>query len=241
MRPLAPCGSAGFSVAMTAHAYALLDSYIYGFALQEAALPFSAETVTESAEAIMQQFADEYPYLTELATEHILRPGYDFGDEFEIGLTVILDALSRSIPGTTADPGLATGRGADPGTPAIDDAQIDDAEQAEDEAVDRERDQRAGLEVAHQEPDRDVRADPGQEAAHQDLAVDAAVPPGRSIWGARARPPARMTGVASRNANRAASSRDRPRFMPVTMHTPSRLIPASSARICDAPMIRARR
>ena len=27
---------AGFSVAMAAHAYALLDSYIYGFALQEA-------------------------------------------------------------------------------------------------------------------------------------------------------------------------------------------------------------
>ena len=25
---------------MTAHAYALLDSYIYGFALQEASLPF---------------------------------------------------------------------------------------------------------------------------------------------------------------------------------------------------------
>jgi AcrR family transcriptional regulator len=91
--------AAGFSVAMTAHAYALLDSYIYGFALQEAALPFSAETVTESTEAIMQRFAGEYPYLTEIATERILQPGYDFGDEFEVGLTVILDALTRSIPG----------------------------------------------------------------------------------------------------------------------------------------------
>jgi AcrR family transcriptional regulator len=90
--------SAGFSVAMTAHAYALLDSYIYGFALQEAALPFNSETVTEAAEAIMGVFAGEYPHLTEMAAEHILRPGYDFGDEFEIGLTVILDALGRSIP-----------------------------------------------------------------------------------------------------------------------------------------------
>jgi hypothetical protein len=105
-------------VAMTAHAYALLDSYIYGFALQEAALPFSAETVTESTEAIMQQFAGEYPYLTEIATEHILRPGYDFGDEFEVGLTVILDALSRSIPGDSSQPGLTIGRGAGPSTPA---------------------------------------------------------------------------------------------------------------------------
>ncbi len=45
---LATLRGAGFSVAMTAHAYALLDSYTYGFALQEAALPFNAETVTES-------------------------------------------------------------------------------------------------------------------------------------------------------------------------------------------------
>jgi AcrR family transcriptional regulator len=90
---------AGFSVEMTAHAYALLDSYIYGFALQEASLPFNPETVTEATEAIMRQFAGEYPHLAEMATAHILRPGYDFGDEFEIGLSVILDALTRSIPG----------------------------------------------------------------------------------------------------------------------------------------------
>jgi hypothetical protein len=35
----------------------------------------------------------------EMATEHILRPGYDFGDEFEFGLNTILDALTRSTPG----------------------------------------------------------------------------------------------------------------------------------------------
>ena len=39
-----------------------------------------------------------------MATGHILRPGYDFGDEFEIGLTVILDALTRSIPGDGSQP-----------------------------------------------------------------------------------------------------------------------------------------
>ena len=52
----------------------------------------------------MEQFAGEYPHLVEMATEHILRPGYDFGDEFEIGLTVILDALTRSIPGDGSQP-----------------------------------------------------------------------------------------------------------------------------------------
>jgi AcrR family transcriptional regulator len=90
----------GFSVEMTAHAYALLDSYIYGFALQEASLPFKGpETVGEIAEPMLRQFpAGEYPHFIEMATEFILRPGYDFGNEFEFGLNMILDALTRTIP-----------------------------------------------------------------------------------------------------------------------------------------------
>jgi AcrR family transcriptional regulator len=91
---------AGFSVEMTAHAYALLDSYIYGFALQEASLPFEGpESAAGVAEPMMQQFPrDAYPHLVEMATEYILQPGYDFGNEFEFGLDVILGALTRSIP-----------------------------------------------------------------------------------------------------------------------------------------------
>ena len=98
--------AAGFSVEMTAHAYALLDSYVYGFAVQEAALPFDGpETVADVAEPIMHQFpAGEYPHLVEMATEYILLPGYDFGDEFEFGLNVILDALTRSIPISGGEP-----------------------------------------------------------------------------------------------------------------------------------------
>jgi AcrR family transcriptional regulator len=90
--------AAGFSVPMTAHAYALLDSYVYGFAIQEAALPVPRDQiVAEVAEPIVRRLpADEYPHLTELATEHFLRPGYDFGDEFDFGLNLILDALERS-------------------------------------------------------------------------------------------------------------------------------------------------
>ena len=34
------CRRAGFSVAMAAHAFSMLDSYIYGFVLQEVNLPF---------------------------------------------------------------------------------------------------------------------------------------------------------------------------------------------------------
>jgi AcrR family transcriptional regulator len=87
---------AGFSVEMTAHAYALIDSYVYGFALSEAALPINGpETVAEVAESMNQQVsADEYPHLAEFVIEHVLKPGYDFGSEFEFGLDVILDALT---------------------------------------------------------------------------------------------------------------------------------------------------
>jgi AcrR family transcriptional regulator len=90
----------GFSVEMTAHAYALLDSYIYGFALQEVSLPFKGpETVGEIAEPMLRRFpAGEYPHFVELATEFVLQPGYDFGNEFEFGLNIILDALTRTIP-----------------------------------------------------------------------------------------------------------------------------------------------
>ena len=89
---------AGFSVELTAHAYSLLDSYIYGFALQEASLPFDTpEKTTQVAQEIFGQFAaGAYPYLTELTVQHVLQPGYHYGGEFEIGLALILDALDRA-------------------------------------------------------------------------------------------------------------------------------------------------
>jgi AcrR family transcriptional regulator len=87
---------AGFSIQMTAHAYSLLDSYVYGFALQEASLPFDRETVPEVAGSILASFpGDTYPHLAELATQHVLQPGYDYGDEFEFGLELILDGLEN--------------------------------------------------------------------------------------------------------------------------------------------------
>lgn len=86
---------AGFSIEMTAHAYSVLDSYIYGFAHQEANLPLeSPERTKEVADAILHQLpADEYPHLVEFATQHVLKPGYDYGAEFAFGLDLILDGL----------------------------------------------------------------------------------------------------------------------------------------------------
>lgn len=90
--------AAGFSIALAAHAYSVLDSYIYGFALTQMNLPFeTGEQVVEVAESMLRQFpADEYPHLTELITQHALRPGYDYADEFEYGLDLVLDGLERA-------------------------------------------------------------------------------------------------------------------------------------------------
>jgi len=88
----------GFDIAMAAHAYSLLDSYIYGFALTRLNLPFqSSEEVGEVAETMLAPFpAGEYPHLVEILTDHVMKPGYDYGDEFEYGLDVILDGLKRA-------------------------------------------------------------------------------------------------------------------------------------------------
>ena len=43
----------------------------------------------------MERFASgDYPHLVEMATEYYIQPGYDFGDEFEFGIDLILDAMA---------------------------------------------------------------------------------------------------------------------------------------------------
>jgi AcrR family transcriptional regulator len=99
---IATLRGAGFSPDLTAHAYAVLDSYVYGFALQEAGLPFqgsgSPAEVPEVAGPIVEHFTTgEYPHLVQMTTDYYLQPGYDFGEEFAWGLDLILDALARRL------------------------------------------------------------------------------------------------------------------------------------------------
>ena len=88
---------AGFSVKQAIHAFSLLDSYISGFALQELTLPFDTPAeLAEAAQSILAQFpADEYPHLAETITEHVTKSGYDYADEFRVGLDLILDGIER--------------------------------------------------------------------------------------------------------------------------------------------------
>jgi AcrR family transcriptional regulator len=87
----------GFDMAAAATAYSLLDAYIYGFALTKMNLPFETTTdIAAMAETMLEPFpTGEYPNLAAFITDHAMKPGYDFADEFEVGLDVILGGLER--------------------------------------------------------------------------------------------------------------------------------------------------
>eukprot|EP01041_Mallomonas_annulata_P018855 gene18855-37963_t len=83
---------------MTAHAFSALDSYIYGFVLQEINLPFTeGDDLAQALDSIMPDgFAELYPSLAELTAEYVRRTGYSYSNEFEFGLGMILDGLERA-------------------------------------------------------------------------------------------------------------------------------------------------
>jgi AcrR family transcriptional regulator len=95
---------AGLSFPMAVHAYNVMDSYIYGFALQEKTLPFtnSGEAIEEgqrrqtAAEAIItpEAFAEAFPFLADIAQQLAANP-YDFDAEFEFGIELILAGIER--------------------------------------------------------------------------------------------------------------------------------------------------
>ncbi len=90
--------AAGFSVEMTAHAYSVLDSYIYGFALTKMNLPFEngRGDVPDIAQGMLEPFpANTYPNLVEFIADHAMKPGYRYGEEFEYGLDLILAGLEK--------------------------------------------------------------------------------------------------------------------------------------------------
>ena len=88
----------GFDMAMAAHAYALIDAYVYGFALTKMNLPFDAtDDIADMAQDMLEPFpVDAYPNLVAFITEHAMQPGYDFADEFEYGLDLVLDGLEHA-------------------------------------------------------------------------------------------------------------------------------------------------
>jgi AcrR family transcriptional regulator len=103
---LACLRGAGFSLAETVHAYNVQDSYIYGFALQERALPEAFEDPEVSAQVAARQLAqippDEFPFVREMVGGHIAEHGFDYAAEFVFGLDLILEGLERRRQGQLA-------------------------------------------------------------------------------------------------------------------------------------------
>jgi AcrR family transcriptional regulator len=87
--------TAGFSVVMATHANWLIDSYVYGYALQEASLPFdTADELADMADDVFMPQLDpqQFPYLNETAGA-LFAAGYDPTQEFDFGLDLVLGAL----------------------------------------------------------------------------------------------------------------------------------------------------
>lgn len=95
---LGRCRAAGFSLELSAHAFFLIDSYVYGFVLQEISLPAGdGDELAELAGSIMTSRAmEEFPHLRELTIDHVLRVGYSYDREFDFGLDLILDGLEET-------------------------------------------------------------------------------------------------------------------------------------------------
>jgi len=87
--------SAGFTIENAAHAFWLLDSFVYGHVIQETSMPIASDETTDSESILERDTIDEYPHLVEIG-EHARRSEFSFDSEFEFGLDLILDALERS-------------------------------------------------------------------------------------------------------------------------------------------------
>jgi AcrR family transcriptional regulator len=86
---------AGFPFRDAVHAYSVLDSYTYGFALQEKTSPFETpEQSADMARVTVGEMGAQYPYLAEV---ELGKSGYDHAEEFEFGLDLILDGLERFL------------------------------------------------------------------------------------------------------------------------------------------------
>lgn len=83
----------GFSLRMALHAFSVLDSYIYGFALQEVNLPFDGPDEIQDVARALGDLRALYPNLADTIQELVMGSDYAFGEEFDFGLTLILDGL----------------------------------------------------------------------------------------------------------------------------------------------------
>jgi AcrR family transcriptional regulator len=91
----------GFSVELAAHAFSVLDAYVYGFVLTELNLPFEAGEGAQDLAAQLAAALADHPHLTEMITTVVLGQDYDYADEFDVGLELVLDGLAGRVDAST--------------------------------------------------------------------------------------------------------------------------------------------
>jgi AcrR family transcriptional regulator len=91
--------ASGFSLVLTAHAFALIDAHLYGFVAEQAAVPVAQPgDVRAIADGLAASgMMEAAPHLAELVVGHALQPGYDYAKEFDWGLGRILDILEADL------------------------------------------------------------------------------------------------------------------------------------------------
>lgn len=83
----------GFSLRAASHAYAVLDAFVYGFALQELMLSDTGLASDPQRVADGIDFSAT-PHMAELAQLYIDSETYPFVDSFDVGLDIVLDGLA---------------------------------------------------------------------------------------------------------------------------------------------------
>lgn len=86
--------NSGFSLQATAHAYAVLDAYVYGFALQEVMLE-TAGLPDSSPDVVEDMGLARFPRITELTTMYMTAPIYPLLASFDVGLNLVLGGIGR--------------------------------------------------------------------------------------------------------------------------------------------------
>lgn len=89
---------AGFSHALADHGWNALDSYIYGFTLQQLNFPIEPSEYSSAARAFLPMIpADKFPYLHS-GTRVVAEGKHDGINDIRFGLDLILDGLERLLP-----------------------------------------------------------------------------------------------------------------------------------------------
>jgi AcrR family transcriptional regulator len=87
----------GMTPVLAAHAFSAIDSYIYGFVLTEASISSPEASVEEGFKSEVALQADKYPNMALIATAAKNSHGFNFKDEFDYGLNLILDGFEQRL------------------------------------------------------------------------------------------------------------------------------------------------